>query len=177
MKNKCAMALVCVIGLIPALLPNSAQAFDASNFQISRVGDLDMSCAHITREAKRMQDIIHSTQDIKDRSRMQERGIGAVGTAASFLVSTATGGLGIAAAGFVMSEINDDQGTSADNIQDIAQQRRSFMLGIYNAKGCFGPIENVMQSPDPEQSLIEQIASVEPASGDSSATSNAGFNN
>lgn len=149
----------------------NAGAFDAKNFQISRVGDLEMDCAALTRESRRMQDIIQSTQQVKDRSKMQERGIGVAGTAASFLVSTATGGLGIAAAGFLMNELNDDQSISADNIQDIAAQRRSFMIGIYNAKGCYGPVENVMHSPDPEQSLIAQITSIEPASGDEEDTS------
>ena len=36
-------------------------------------------------------------------------------------------------------------------VEDLAEQRRSFMVGVYNARSCFGPLE---------------LATLEPAAGE-----------
>ena len=55
---------------------------------------------------------------------------------------------------------------NADEIQDIAEQRRTLMMGIYNAKGCFGPIEHAMQNPE-DFDAIDSIKKIEISAGES----------
>ena len=94
-------------------LPKAAPVC-ASELQVSRRGDLEMSCGGLSQEAALMRDIITTTQDIKDNSAMASRGVNVAGAAAGFLVGTVTGGLGIAAAGFLLDEAVDDRAENAD---------------------------------------------------------------
>ena len=149
-----------------------AHAIDPLDLQVSRLGDVDMSCGELAQEAVLMRDIIFTTEDIKDKSEMQSRGITAAGAVASFLVGTATGGIGLAAAGFLAEHQVDEKGEDADSVQDIAEQRRSLMLGIYNAKGCLGPIEHALQTPPQYDGLAAQLAAIEAAGSADTDTSN-----
>lgn len=142
-----------------------AHAIDPLDLQVSRLGDVDMNCGELAQEAVLMRDIIFTTEDIKDKSEMQSRGITAAGAVASFLVGTATGGIGLAAAGFLAEHQVDEKGEDADSVQDIAEQRRSLMLGIHNAKGCLGPIEHALQTPLQQGGIAAQLAAIEAASG------------
>ena len=158
------LALSCAAFLL--LYPAYAHALvEAQKLEVSREGDLALSCGALSREALTMRDIIFTTQDIKDTSELQSTGIGMAGTVGSFLVGTATGGIGIAAAGYVAHYMADEKADSAENIQDTAQQRRSFMMGIFNAKGCHGPIEHVLDDPLPSNPLWD-LVSIEPSGGD-----------
>lgn len=146
----------------------SAFAFDdlqpqMTELQVSRFGDVNMDCGALSQEAMLMHDIISTTQDIRDRSAMQGHGISAAGAIGSFLVGTATGGVGIAAAGFLLNQTTKEHAKDAETVQDVAAQRRTLMMGIYNAKGCYGPMEFAMQDRPPE-SLME-MAGIEPAAG------------
>ncbi len=136
---------------------------DDLELKVSRVGDLEMSCSELSQEALLMKDIVATTQDIKDSSTLQKHGITAVGAVGSFLVGTVTGGIGLAAAGFLLDHNVDGKSDSADSVQDVAEQRRSLMLGIHTAKGCYGPLEHAMIDPEPIK-LIE-LASIEPSTG------------
>lgn len=122
-----------------------------------------MGCGQISQEAVLMRDIIITTEDIKDGSKFRNRGITAAGAIGSFLVGTATGGIGIAAAGMLLKNATESTKEEADHIQDIAEQRRSFMVGIYHAKGCEGPLEHAMLE---ELEPYISVASVEPAAGE-----------
>ena len=158
------------IGVLSILLSSTAALADESPAQqalelkVSRPGDLEMSCGRLSEEALTMRDIIHTTQGIKDESKIQSHGITAAGAVGSFLIGTVTGGVGLAAAGFLLEHNVDEKSDEADSVQDIAEQRRSLMMGIYNAKGCYGPLEYAMQDPEPLK--IVELASVEPATGD-----------
>lgn len=149
----------------------AALAMDAGSFdlQVSRVGDLDLSCGELAQEAALMKDIILTTQDIRDDSRIKEHGISAGAAAASFLVGTLTGGIGIAAAGFFANEAVESKSEQAESVQDIAEQRRSLMTGIYNAKGCQGPIDKTPQRPPATAQITiheaKALAQAEPAAG------------
>jgi len=94
-----------------------------------------------------MAQIIHSTQDIKNRSEMKSHGVTAAGAIGSFLIGSATGGIGLAVGGFLMNYGIEERSDQADAMQDVAAQRRTLMMGIHNAKGCFGPIEHALQNP------------------------------
>lgn len=151
---------VCVLSLLTSTSP--ALAVDALELKVSRIGDVELSCGELSQEAVLMRDIIMTTEDIKDNSDLKTHGITAAGALGSFLVGTATGGIGIAAAGFLLKNETNNKKEEADGVQDIAEQRRSLMMGIYNAKGCAGPIEHAMQDNiSREEEALVQIAAVE----------------
>lgn len=154
-----------VVSIFTYSLP--AFATQATELVVSRVGDTEMSCGQLSQEAVLMQDIISTTEDIKDSTELRGYGISAAGALGSFLVTSVTGGVGIAAAGYLLKETATGRSDEADNIQDIAKQRRTLMVGIYNAKGCSGPMEHAFknelkESGDPAVLL----ASIEPAAGE-----------
>jgi len=146
----------------------SAQAVetdgDAFDIQVSQLGDTEKSCGALSYEALFMRHIIHVTQDMKNTAEMKDHGITAAGAVGSFLVGTVTGGIGFAAAGFLATQVNDEQAEKAETLQDKAGERRSLMVGIHKAKGCYGPIEHVFQEPEPDDAP-SQVAYAEPAAG------------
>lgn len=168
----CAFALISLTSESPAMATD-AQILQARPLQISRRGDTELSCNALSQEAVTMRDIIFTTQDIKDDSKLKRQGISAAGAVGGFLVGTVTGGIGLAAAGFLLDHNIDETAQGADNTQDVAEQRRALMVGIYNAKGCYGPIDHAMQNT-PEYNKGEEqrqkndihLAAVEPAAGD-----------
>lgn len=151
---------------------NYVLAGDILDFKVSRLGDTEMSCGSLSQEAVLMRDIITTTQDIKDNTKVQNTGITAAGALGSFLVGTATGGVGVAAAGFLLKHAAGEKGEEADTVQDIAKQRRSLMAGIYDAKGCAGPLDHAMQDRIIEEDpSAMQLATLHPASGEESLSS------
>ena len=137
---------------------------DLENLSISQPGDLEMMCGDLSKESMNMRDIIYATQDVKDRAKMRSHGIKAAGAVGSFLVGTVTGGVGLALGGFLLDQNVGATASDADEIQDIAEQRRTLMMGIYNAKGCEGPLEHAMQNPEIFDPL-GKLASIETAAG------------
>lgn len=150
---------------------SAAYADDVTHLEVSRIGDTDLNCGQLSQEAVLMRDIVATTEDIKDGTERRNMGITAAGAVGSFLVSSVTGGLGIAAAGYLLQQNADNEKDEADNVQDIAEQRRSLMVGIYNAKGCHGPMEHVYNQFELDTMLSNyessgtDVASIEPASG------------
>ncbi len=139
-------------------------SLEVLELQVSRIGDVELSCGDLSQEAMLMHDIIGVTQDIQDDSKIKSYGINAAVGAGGFLIGTVTGGIGFAAAGFLLDQSTKDDAQEADGVQDVAQQRRSLMTGIFNAKGCHGPIEHVMQ--DNVEVEETKLASVEPLAGE-----------
>ncbi len=129
-----------------------ANAMDGDALQISRQSDLQMSCSEISHEVSAMEDLIHAARIDQEKSAMTSTGVTAAKTVASYLVGSLGGAIGIMAAGYIVGEATEERGEDAFKLEEIAQQRRSFMTGIYNARSCIGPLE---------------LASVEPAAGDS----------
>ncbi len=129
----------------------------AQNIEISRTGDHDLSCNALSKEAGHMMKIMHRTQDIKNNSDLKSHGVTAAGAIGSLLIGSATGGVGLALGSFLMNHNIDDARDRADTLNSIAAQRRTLMMGIHNAKGCFGPVEHAMQNP-PAFDPIDHIA-------------------
>jgi len=158
--------------ILAALLCGLSQptyAADATYLEVSRVGDTELSCGQLSQEGVLMRDIIATTEDIKEGSDQRNMSITAAGALGSFLVSSVTGGIGIVAAGYLLKHSGEEKREEADNIQDIAEQRRSLMVGIYNARGCHGPIEHVFNSYELGDDMLasgSRIASIEPAAGE-----------
>lgn len=145
-----ASALMTSAGIAPAWANEPAKDKPATPaFQVSRLGDTELHCAALAKEAYAMRDIIIANQGIESDSEVKSRGISAAGAVGSILLGTVTAGVGLAAAGFMATEAVDNEADKADHIKEMAAQRRSFMVGIYNAKGCQGPIEYVMRGPVP----------------------------
>ncbi len=145
---------------------NQAHAIEALDLQVSRLGDVNLSCGQLSQEAILMRDIILTTQNIKDEGDFQNKGITAAGAVGSFLVGSATGGIGIGIAGYLLKEATNGKTNDADTIQDIAAQRRSLMMGIYNAKGCAGPLDHAMlENVVNESEEAERLASINTAGG------------
>lgn len=158
-----------VLAALVCGLSQPSFAADATYLEVSRVGDTELSCGQLSQEGVLMRDIIATTEDIKEGSEKRNMGITAAGAVGSFLISSVTGGIGIAAAGYLLKHSGEETQEEADNIQDIAKQRRSLMVGIYNAKGCNGPIEHVFNSYELEDEMIatvSEVASIEPAAGE-----------
>lgn len=141
---------------------NDVQALDSdidrlNPLQVSKAGDLELSCNALSKEAGDMSKIIYTTQDIKNNSEMKSHGITAAGAVGSLLIGSVTGGIGLAVGGFLMNHNIEEHSENADKVQDFAEQRRTLMMGIHNAKGCLGPIEHAMQNPT-EFDPVEKLA-------------------
>ena len=113
-----------------------------------------------------MRDIIYATQDLKDSAKMRKNGIKAAGAIGSFLIGSVTGGVGLAVGGFLLDQGVEEVSTNADEFQDTAEQRRTLMMGIYNAKGCFGPLDHAMQNPEIFDPLAIKITTATPQRGE-----------
>ncbi len=165
MKNTLTLC-ACTIATFSLVFP--AQAQETIALQVSQIGDVELSCGALSQEALLMKDIIDTTQDIKDDSKMRSHGINAAAGIGGFLIGTVTGGIGLAAAGFLLDQDTKNDSTQADNVQDIAEQRRSFMVGIFNAKGCQGPLEYALQDKAPV-TLVDKmgvrLSAIAPAAG------------
>ena len=97
-------AAVIVGGTLPVLAAENGTprvTHHTQEFKVSRLGDTDLHCAALAKEANAMRDIIITKQGIEDDSEMKTRGIGAAGAVGSLLLGTVTAGVGLAAAGFL----------------------------------------------------------------------------
>lgn len=163
MKNPLA-CLFCAVLLLYPLTSAMADDAKARELRVSRLGDVEMNCGALSQEAVLMRDIIMTTEEIKDGSELKEHGVTAVGAVGSFLIGSVTGGVGLAAAGFLLDRSIEGEAEDADGVQDIAEQRRSLMVGIFNAKGCHGPIDHAMHDGI-ERDVATRVADVRPAAG------------
>lgn len=141
--------LACAVLL--SLCRGAAAADDASAFEVARIGDLDMDCYQISREISAMELLVAQAVEEQESTKMTSTSVAVAKTVGSYLVGTLAGGLGILAAGYIVSEATDDREENAIALQNGAEQRRSFMAGIYNARGCNGPLA---------------LAAIQPAAGE-----------
>lgn len=169
MKSSWARVL-CAVSLISLSSPALALEDHADSepklkqeFKVSKPGDFEKSCGPLSQEAQNMSKIITAMDEVKDKSEMQSHGITAAGAVGSFLIGTVTGGIGLAVGGMLLDYNVDEHADNAEDIQDIAQQRRSLMMGIYNAKGCFGPLEQETAQSKGFNPLDKIASSDEPA--------------
>lgn len=165
------LTILTATALISTLMIGPAFAVDAvkgKNLRFSQFGDTELSCGALSREALRMRDIIVRKDNDRKNAEMREHGITAAAGIGSFLIGTATGGIGFAAAGFIAAEANEDDAEKAEAVQDLAEQRRSLMIGIFNAKGCAGPINHVVEPILPYEKRepeAHKLNGIEPAGG------------
>lgn len=142
-----------------------------NTFVVSHKSDLMLSCQQLRTEASDMLRIISDTENVKDRSTIQSHGISAAGAVGSFLIGSVTGGIGLAAAGLMLDHNVTETKDDADEVQDIAEQRRTWLKGLYTAQACDGPFEPPaaeakIKEIAKHKSTIEKLASIETAAGD-----------
>lgn len=118
-----------------------------TKLRISRPDDLLLDCHEISRQISTMEAIMSYTEEIQDDFRITDTGITVGKAVGSYLVGSLAGGIGIVAASFIISEAADDRAEQAAATQHTAMQRRSFLSGIYNARGCQGPLEMALIEP------------------------------
>ena len=144
-------------------------ADDPFALRVIRDTDTELSCAQLVDEALLMRDIIQTTETIKNDADFSGHAVSGAAAIGSFLVGSVTGGLGLAAAGFVASQGVEADGDRAQDIQEIARQRRALMIGIHKAKDCQNAITvaiTPVESKTPLQTGSERLAHMEPSAGD-----------
>lgn len=179
MERKIAMKQLIPTCLALSLLITPFEAQSATNdpfaLKVVRDGDTDLNCQQLVDEALLMRDIIQTTEDVKSDARLNGHAVTAAGAVGSFLIGTVTGGIGLAAAGFLVNQEVEEDAENADNVQDTATQRRALMVGIHKAKGCETSMEAAM-IPIEKKSVMdissERLASIEPAAGKQARTYN-----
>lgn len=123
--------------------------------------DHKMNCAAIGREIETMGTVIRYSDEVQDDANDTGTGISVVKAVGGFLIGSIPGAIGVMAAGQVANEIAEGKAEDAAHLQDIAEQRRSMMMGMYSAKNCYGPIREVKA----EDRRDKFLAAIEPASG------------
>lgn len=143
-----------------------AHAIDVPALEISKPTDLALDCPALSNEITAMRALVTQASYTEEDATLRRRGVGAAGTVASYLVGTLTGTIGIMAAGQLIKAATDDDSETAEQMKDAAKQRRSFIIGLYNAHGCQGPVQDLPPEPGP---LID-MPRLEPAAGSASAS-------
>lgn len=156
------------IGTFALTVLSSNVYADPYALKVAKETDLEMSCEELTQEALLMRDIIQTTETLKSEANLNGHAVTAAGAIGSFLIGSVTGGIGLAAAGFIANQQVEETADTAQDTQSIAQQRRALMIGIHKAKNCSSNIETAM-APVKSQSSLElstnRLANIEPASG------------
>lgn len=152
-------------GLMLCLIIRPVYAFESDTLSVMKPNDLALGCHALSSEASLMSEIIYTTRDIQDDVDIRKQGITALGALGSFVAGTATGGLGFAAAGYLLKENAGQDGRQAALIQNLAAQRRALLTGMFMAKNCYGPIEHVFVSPA-DLMPATRLAATEPAAGE-----------
>lgn len=152
MKPICSALVVGALLILPCgQVQAQGPALETKQIEISRPGDLEMSCSKLLLEIAELETLIIQTREIQENTELASTGIGVGKAVGSYLVGSLAGGIGILAAGFIASQAADNRAELAEDLEDAAFQRRSFMAGIYNAKQCSEPLE---------------LAALEPAAGE-----------
>ena len=167
---------------LPALAagaPVPAPKPDQPKLEIWMAGDDQLDCTGIRKEIGAMENMIISSDEAQQSAENTGTGISIVKAIGGFLIGSVPGAIGVMAAGHVASNAAEGQAEDAEAREDVAEQRRSMMIGMYNAKGCKGPIHSnrALRSaaidgdkPAPSYGNPEDVrrfdpAAIEPAAG------------
>jgi hypothetical protein len=160
MKLRLALLSCALIQITFVPQAHAVDPVKSDGLAISAPGDMDLTCNEISKEAEKMQGLIADVNLDVDQTEMQGHGITAATGIGGFLIGTVTGGIGFAAVGLLASEAIDADIEKSEDVKDKAAQRRSFLVGIYQAKECEGPIEHVLQDTSDQK-----LADMKPAAG------------
>ncbi len=167
--NIIASLAIAGMGLLPAQVVLGAPL---PQLEISMPGDTNMSCHALSSEITSMDQVISEALAAKNESRTTSTGIGVAKTVGGILVGSLGGAIGIMAAGHLLSSATDDETASADALQDIAEQRRSLITGIFTTKKCQGPRPAPLRdraAATKTAAVAPDLANTEPAAGGATA--------
>lgn len=152
---------------------SSAYAVDSALLEISQPGDAAMSCGDISHEIAKIEKIVMESRATQEKSKDAGIGIGIVKTVGSYLVGTLTGTVGFMAAGHIAKEAADEYEEDASDIEDIALQRRSLMMGMHTAMDCgvLPPTQLLPEEETQDASILmpDGPDAIEPAAGTADA--------
>ena len=151
-----------------ALLLGAGPAHASGVFpvQISQTGDTNLDCGQISSEVSSMNALVSRARKIERDTEMTNTGLGVAKTVGSFLIGSLGGALGILAAGHFASEVTDEKIDAALAAENSAKQRISLMSGIFDTKGCQGPLQAALDLPAGGDG---NPAAIEPAAGEEHA--------
>ena len=151
--------------------PSRAQSQeDPFALKVLRDTDMTLSCTALVDEAELMHAIMQTTENMEAESRFNKNAISAAGALGSFLIGSVTGGLGLGVAGYLAGQEMEYDIDRADEVNDIAAQRRTLMIGLHKAQSCTNPIEHAMAPIEEDLPLdinAERLATLKPAAGSS----------
>lgn len=139
------------VGLLLVMLAHPALAAGApipahkpvpEKIEIWMAGDELLDCGGIRREIAAMEEVIIRNDEAQQSAQNTGTGISIAKAIGGFLIGSIPGAIGVMAAGHVAGEAAETQAEDAEAREDVAQQRRSMMIGMYNAKECKGPIHS-----------------------------------
>lgn len=147
--------------------------------EIWMAGDDQLDCGGIREEISAMEEMIIRSDEAQQSAENTGTGISIAKAIGGFLIGSIPGAIGVMAAGHVAGQAAEGQAEDAEAREDIAEQRRSMMIGMYNAKGCKGPIHSnralrsaaiAEDAPMPAYGNPEDVrrfdpAAIEPAAG------------
>jgi hypothetical protein len=145
-----------------ALLAGASSAH-AEKLQVSMQNDHNMNCPAISREIETMETVIRYSDEVQDDAEDTGTGITVAKAVGGFLVGSIPGAIGVMAVGGIAGEVAEQKAEDAAALQDIAEQRRSLMIGMFNAKNCIGPV----RAAQLERRRDRILAAIEPAAGPS----------
>jgi hypothetical protein len=154
----------------PAAVPPAP--LPAPRLQVAMPGDSLLDCTGISNEIVYMESVMTNSDEIQRQAENKGTGISIVKAVGGFLVGSVPGALGVMAVGHVAGEAAEGEAEDAAQLENIAALRRSMMVGMYNAKGCKGPIYSqrairsaAIETPEPAPMAAVDAAHVEPAAG------------
>ncbi|MBU0859678.1 MAG: hypothetical protein KJ667_07050 [Alphaproteobacteria bacterium] len=134
--------------------------------EVSMPGDDRLDCTEISREIGHMESVVFDSDASQRAAENTGTGISIVKAIGGFLIGSVPGAIGVMAAGHVAGEAAEGKAENAEVMEDIAAQRRSLMIGMYNAKGCKGPIHSTRAVRDAAIDVDKfSPAAIEPAAG------------
>lgn len=143
MKRSLLAVLLTGIALTVSVQATSAAGTtSAPAMDIVMPGDDALDCAGIRKQIGLMEDMIVSSNETQKSAQNTGTGISIAKAIGGFLIGSIPGAIGVMAAGHVAGEAAENKAETAEEHEDIAGQRRSMMIGMYNAKGCKGPIHS-----------------------------------
>ncbi len=134
--------LLCGHAMAAGTTPVPAKKPAAPRLEIYMPGDDRLDCSGIGKEIARMEDMIIRSDAAQQSAENTGTGISIAKAIGGFLIGSIPGAIGVMAAGHVASEAAEGQAEDAEAVEDVAEQRRSMMIGMYNAKTCKGPIHS-----------------------------------
>lgn len=167
-RNFTGCALATLIFSAPALAhaPRPAAKPALPALEVFMPGDDLLDCRGLNTQITSMEELIYNSDDAQRKAESTGTGISIAKAVGGFLIGSIPGAIGVMAVGHVAGEAAEGEAASAEEQENIAAQRRSMLIGMYNAKGCKGPLHNIRALRNATiDETARHPAHIEPAAG------------